>query len=237
MGWLFENVSEKENQGGFRSNLACFVYIRNSNLTEFRGKCLAILIWILYKQTTLGTQNSNRNAVFKWKILQIVLLLFQIFLLALKSKIVQYFLFSILKVFLLYQYSERIMFLVTFPGSCYSVFIKLLYGLYQILPFLNFRNKVFFIACRATILGIAIILFSSNSSLNNPQVLYWLAKTCLFSMALFLHSSFDVGIFPYKPMYKLSASIWISSKSFLNTLSVILQWNSSVLNFANWYPR
>ena len=74
------------------SNIACqkkslklnFSLLTNSNLIEFMGKCLEkLLIWNSYKWTTVGAQNSNRNAVFPWKILQIVFLLFQVSLILL----------------------------------------------------------------------------------------------------------------------------------------------------------
>ena len=58
------------------SNIACnkkplklkFSLLTNSNLIEFTEKYLEkLLIWNSYKWTTVGAQNSNRNAVFSWK--------------------------------------------------------------------------------------------------------------------------------------------------------------------------
>ena len=55
-----------------------FYYFENSDLVH--GKCLIILIWSSCKYTTLDTQNSNCSWKLEWKISQIVLLLFHVFL-------------------------------------------------------------------------------------------------------------------------------------------------------------
>ena len=55
-----------------------FYYFENSDLVH--GKCLIILIWSSCKYTTLDTQNSNCSWKPEWKISQIVLLLFHVFL-------------------------------------------------------------------------------------------------------------------------------------------------------------
>ena len=63
--------------------------VSNSDLIESMEKCLARLISWSYKQTTLGTQEKCRNAVFQQKILQRVLrvlLLFQFTILKQKDQ-------------------------------------------------------------------------------------------------------------------------------------------------------
>lgn len=52
----------------------------SSDLIDYPKLFLAILIWSSYKLTTLVKQNSNCNAVFSWKMLQKVFILFHVFL-------------------------------------------------------------------------------------------------------------------------------------------------------------
>ena len=49
-------------------------------MIESKEKCLMTLICKSYKLAISGAQISNLNEVFSWKVLQVVFLLFQVFL-------------------------------------------------------------------------------------------------------------------------------------------------------------